>query len=63
MDRTCTAIRRMTDNWNEDYVPGKPEERLQLVWPLTQEIVSLSTKYDAERRLQRHVTFLGRREC
>jgi hypothetical protein len=63
MDRTRTAIRRMTDNRNEVHVPGTPEERIQLVWPLTQEIVSLSEKYDAERRLQRHVTFLVRREC
>jgi hypothetical protein len=53
----------MTDNRNEDYVPGTLEERIQLVWPLTQEIVSLSEKYDAERRRQRHVTFLVRGEC
>lgn len=53
----------MTDNPNDDYVPGTPEERIGLVWPLTQEAASLSGKYDVERRLQRHVTRLVRREC
>ena len=57
-----TTIGRMTDHRNDDYVPGTPEERLYLVWPLTQEIASLSVKHDAERRLQRHVTRLVRRE-
>ena len=62
MDRKKTAIYRMNKIWNDDYVPGKPEERIGLVWPLTQEIASLSAKHDVERRLQRHVTCLIRRE-
>jgi hypothetical protein len=41
-------------------VPGTPEERVALVWPLTAEVVSLSGKYDAEQRLQRHITRLVR---
>ena len=52
----------MTDHQNDDYVPGTPKDRILLVWPLTKEIVSLSVKHDAERRLQRHVTRLVRRE-
>ena len=57
-----TAKHRMTDKRNDDFVPGTPEERILLVWPLTQEIASLSVKHDVERRLQRHVTHLDRRE-
>jgi hypothetical protein len=62
MNRNYTAKYRMTDHRNDDYVPGTPEDRLKLVWPLTREIASLSVKHDAERRLQRHVTRLVRRE-
>ena len=62
MNRKHTAIYRMTDNRNFDYVSGTPEDRILLVWPLTKEIASLSVKHDVERRLQRHVTCLVRRE-
>jgi len=43
MDRKHTAIYRMTDHWNDDYVHGTPEDRIGLVWLLTREIASLST--------------------
>jgi hypothetical protein len=62
MDRKHTAIYRMSDLRNDDFVPGTPEDRIELVWLLTREIASLSKKHDAERRLQRHVTRLIRRE-
>lgn len=62
MDRKHTTLRRITDHRNDDYVPGSPEDRIGLVWPLTREVTSLSAKYDAEQRLQRHVTRLVRRE-
>jgi hypothetical protein len=62
MDRKRTALFRMTDYRNDDIVPGTPEERIGMVWPLTLELLSLNKKYDAERRLQRHVTALVRRE-
>jgi len=62
MNRNHTVLLRMTDRQNEDVVPGTPEDRIRLVWPLTLEISSLSKKHDAERRLQRHVTSLVRRE-
>jgi hypothetical protein len=62
MKESHTVIGRMTDHRNDDYVPGTPEERICLVWPLTREIASLSVKHDAERRLQRHVTCIVRRE-
>ena len=52
----------MSDHRNDNYVPGSPAERISMVWPLTREITSLCKNYDAERRLQRHVTNLIRRE-
>ncbi len=52
----------MTDLRKDDVVPGTPEERIGMVWPLTLEISSLSKKHNAERRLQRDVTSLIRRE-
>ena len=62
MNRTYTATYRMSDRRNDDYVHGTPAERIRLVWPLTREIVSLSKRYDAEQRLQRHITSISRRE-
>jgi hypothetical protein len=62
MNRSHTILRRMTDRWNDDRIPGTPEECIGLVWPLTREIASLSAKHDVERRLQRHITRLVRRE-
>ena len=62
MDRKHTAIYRITDNRNVDYVPGSAEDRILLIWPLTKEIASLSKKHDVERRLQRHLTRLIRRK-
>ena len=52
----------MSATRDTDAVPGLPAERIGLVWPLTREVVSLGKRYDAERRLQRHVAGLGRRE-
>ncbi len=52
----------MSDTRASEVVPGTPAERIGLVWPLTREVASLSKRYDVERRLQRHVTSVGRRE-
>lgn len=62
MDKNHKAILNMEDNHDVDYVPGTPEERMRLVWPMTREIASLRVKYDIERRLKRHVSRLIRRE-
>jgi hypothetical protein len=53
---------RITDHRKKDMIPGLPEDRTGLVWPLTREIASLSKKYNAERRQQRNITNLVRRE-
>jgi len=52
----------MADSRNYDLVPGTPAERIALVWPLTLEATSLNKRYDAKRKLQRHVTRIVRRE-
>jgi hypothetical protein len=62
MNRKHTAKFHLSDSRNDDFVPGDPVERINLVWILTREIASLSNRYDVERRLQRHVTRLIRRE-
>jgi hypothetical protein len=62
MNRKHTALYRISDRRNDEFVSGTPEDRISLVWPLTREIASLSVKHNAERRLQRHVTCLIRRE-
>lgn len=62
MDRKHTIARRMADTQTNEVVPGTPAERIGLIWPLTREVASLSKHHDVERRLQRHVASLGRRE-
>ena len=53
----------MGDVKDSGYVPGTMAERIGMVWPLTREVASLNKKFDVERRLQRHVAVLVRREC
>lgn len=62
MDRSQIRVRRLSDPTDDDYVPGTMTERMNMVWPLTVEVVSLSKRYNVESRLQRHVTRLSRRE-
>jgi hypothetical protein len=50
------SMRHKSDCTNDSFVQGTFSERIGFVWPLTLEVVSLSRKFDAERRLQRHVT-------
>lgn len=62
MERGHTALYLMKDHQENNYVPGTPEERICLVWPLTREAASLSKKHDVEQRLQRDVTGIIRRK-
>jgi hypothetical protein len=56
------VIRHKSDCANDNFVPETSSERIAFVWPLTLEVVSLSKKYDAEQRLQRHITRFVRRK-
>lgn len=62
MDKTQTVTLRMADVRANEIVRGTPAERIELVWPLTREVASLSKRHNVERRLQRHVAGIGRRE-
>ena len=65
LNRQITRKLRLED-LKEDYgyVDATPEERIGMVWPLTREVCSLSPlhAYNAEQRLQRHITRVIRRE-
>ena len=56
MNRHHIAKYRMMHRQPDGFLPGTPAERIALVWSLTLEATSLSKRYDAKRRLQRHVT-------
>lgn len=62
MDRSHTALKRLTDEPDYAFVPGTPDERIDALWRLTLEAYSLTHQLNAESRLQRHVTRLIRRE-
>jgi hypothetical protein len=61
VNKTITILRQ-SDSGNSAYVPGSMSERIAMVWPLTQEALSLSKKYDTEQPLQRHITRLFNRK-
>ena len=61
MNKKITVIHK-SDPGNSGYVPGTPAERIAMVWPLTLEAVSLSGKYNAEQRLQRHIVNIVRKK-
>ena len=62
MNKSITRLGKIGDKRNDDFVPGSPSSRLDLVWPLTEEVASLSQHHDVKRRLQRNVTVVNRRE-
>jgi len=62
MDRSRTALRRLADRANDNFVPGTMAERIAMVWPLTVEASSLSKQHDPGRPLERHRTRLFRRK-
>jgi hypothetical protein len=55
MNRKITRLKRLTDPDEVTVMRGTPAERIAMVWPLTQELYSLSKSYDVEQPLQRHV--------
>jgi hypothetical protein len=62
MNRNAVRIVRKSDERpSDDYVDGTPESRIAMVWPITEELASLSPKHNVEQRLQRDVAVLKRR--
>ena len=62
LDRQAIAKSTLHTHADDNYVPGTMEERVLMVWPITREVAALSPQHDVERRLQRHVVRVGRRE-
>lgn len=62
LDRQAITKSTLREHTDDNYVPGTMEERVLMVWPITREVASLSPQHDVERRLQRHVVRVGRRE-
>jgi hypothetical protein len=60
--RKTICMRHQSECANDSWVEGTSSERIGYVWPLTREVVSLCGKYDAEQRLQRHITGIVRRK-
>jgi hypothetical protein len=62
MEKNAVRILRSPDQKPaDDFVAGTPAGRIAMVWPITEELVSLSPKHNVERRLQRDATVLERR--
>ncbi len=62
VNRKVTSRKKLADHDDDTFVPGTMEQRIAMAWPLTREIASLSPLHDVERRLQRHITRIHRRE-
>ena len=61
MDKTKFTKKRLGEEQERDgYVPGTMAYRMNLAWELTREACALGRRYDAERRLQKHVTRVSR---
>jgi len=54
-------LRRLTDR-EDNYVDLPAQERLSLMWDITAEIWSLRGKENVERRLQRDITNLIKKQ-
>lgn len=52
----------MSEDLDDGYVEATPGERFVMVWEITRDLWSFGGNGDAERRLQRDVTTLIRRE-
>ena len=64
MDKQTVKIMQKSDqSAADDFVPGTPASRIAMVWPITEELASLSPNHNVEQRLQRDVTVLKRRGC
>jgi hypothetical protein len=61
LDRKQVRVLRGKAEQPEDRVVMTPAEAVDLVWELSQEVFSLSGKYDVESRLQRHVVSIHRK--
>lgn len=59
MMRNHTKLKKMTKK-DDCFVEASPQERISIIWELTQEIWSIKDRKNVKRRLQRDVTNLIR---
>ncbi|MEK9179019.1 MAG: hypothetical protein AAB893_00950 [Patescibacteria group bacterium] len=58
--RKHTSLKKMSKQ-DDSFVNLSPEERISVICDITDELCSLTGKYNAKRRLQRNVTCLIKR--
>lgn len=61
LNRNIIKTGKLSEHQDDNYVTASMEERIGLMWPLTQEAASLSPQHDVEQRLQRHIGVLTKR--
>jgi hypothetical protein len=62
LDRQTITKSALRDHADDNYVPGTIEERVLMVWPITREIAALDPHLDVNRKLQKDVIRVVRRE-
>jgi hypothetical protein len=62
MEKKRTHKGNLTEHQDDNFVEGSVSKRIGLVWPLTEEVASLSPNHNVKQRLQRHITVLTRRK-
>lgn len=64
MDRSDFKVKlsKLKDESDSQFKDFTPAELMSMVWPLTLEAWSLTENFNAESRLQRHITKLIRPE-
>ena len=60
INRNIVRKSSLAGHRDDNYMDASVQERIGIVWPLTKEVASLSSKHDVERRLQRHIAVLIR---
>jgi len=59
--RSYTRLKRM-DEEEDCYVDASPGERISIIWEITSENWSLKDRKNVERRLQRNITTLIKKQ-
>lgn len=61
MNKRVSRLCKFGDKGNDDFVAGSMNSRIALVWPLTEEVASISRNHNVKRRLQRNVAVVNHR--
>ena len=61
LNRQIIKTAKLSEHQDDNYYDASIAERINMVWPLTEEISSLSPQHNVERRLQRHIAVITKR--